>query len=87
MRLGNRIYRILGKLELPKYFLNLHPDCVIRAQTGSLRYKYGIHVKIPQWVRTYTAMFTAIFVASSLTSGVSSGCTLGSSNPSPISAL
>ena len=24
MRLGNRTYRVLGKLELPKYFLKLH---------------------------------------------------------------
>ena len=27
MRLGNRTYRVWEKLELPKYFLNLHLVC------------------------------------------------------------
>ena len=27
MRLGNRTYRVWVKLELPKYFFNLHTDC------------------------------------------------------------
>ena len=33
MRLGNRIYRIWVKLELPKYFLNLHTDCATKRAT------------------------------------------------------
>ena len=39
VRLGNRTYRPGKNLELPKYFLNLHPDCVIKAQTKSERDK------------------------------------------------
>ncbi len=32
VRLGNRTYQVRGKLELPKYFLNLHLVCATRVR-------------------------------------------------------
>ena len=48
MRLGNRIYRVWEKLELPKYFLNLHTVCATAQSVGEVRknQRYECHLGI-----------------------------------------
>ncbi len=57
MRLGKRTYRVWEKLELPKYFLNLHVNAPSPTQTDLRHHKRRVYkTRLPGGVETFVSL-------------------------------